>query len=424
MPETRETALGLTAPQTAIWLDQVFHPGKPIYNTGQTVAISSDLDADLFVEALRQLARETDALGLALRMDGDAVRQSIEDGAERAVDRVDFDMAPDPTAAAGRWIEETFWRPIGWSDFPLFQFTLLRLGGERHVWLQKYHHLIVDATARRLITARAAQIYAALQDGATPPQAPGVPYARVIEAEETYRGSAAYAADRRYWLDRFAALPEPMFANDLRASDRARSGRPTRLAAKLERSDFERFGRLARSHGSSAFKATVALVHLAFSRLYGNTDIVFGVPLANRATASFRSTIGLFAQVMPFRIDIPRRATLAEALALIDAALPKDVAHRRFPFYELGSDLQLARKGRAGLYDISINFLATDYGIDIAGAPIEVTNLSSGFFTPWAITVADLGTVNGIDLIIDYDAGVVEAEAAAQLAHTVHFRLE
>ena len=424
MLETLDSVFGLTAPQTAIWLDQAFYPGKPIYNTGQTVAINGALDAELFIAALRQLVQETDALRLALRPEGDAVRQAVRTDAELAIDREDFSVAPDPTAAAERWIEAAFWRPIGSGDFPLFHFALLRLGNARHLWLQQYHHLVVDATARRLVTARAAEIYAALQTGCVPPASAGAPFAEVYQAEETYRRSATYANDRRYWLDRFAILPEPLFADDVKLSERARSGRPARLATKIERGLFERLARLAQSQSSTAFKAVVALVHIAFSRFYGQRDIVFGVPLANRPTAKFRATVGLFAQVMPFRLDVPQTASLAEALALVDGALAQDVTHRRFPFFELGGALHLARQGRAGLFDVTINFLATDYGIDIAGAPVEVTNLSSGFFTRWAITIADLGAANGIDFIVDYDPGLVEAKAAAQLARSLRFLLE
>ena len=35
-------AASLTGAQTAIWLDQAFHAGRPIYNTGQTIRIRMD----------------------------------------------------------------------------------------------------------------------------------------------------------------------------------------------------------------------------------------------------------------------------------------------------------------------------------------------------------------------------------------------
>src|SRR4051812_38492051 len=77
-----EERFGLTSPQMAIWLDQALHPGKSIYNTGQTLTISAALDLDRFAEALRTVIAENDALRLQFTQQGSKVSQQVLENVE------------------------------------------------------------------------------------------------------------------------------------------------------------------------------------------------------------------------------------------------------------------------------------------------------------------------------------------------------
>src|SRR5258705_12580257 len=114
----------LTAMQTPILLDQIFFPGKPIAHTGECLAINGAIDQKLFSEAIQRVVKETDALRVCFSMDGDTVYQEARDLPDYVVEQVDFSSERDPEAAAQTWIEERFWTPIAWTDFPLFHFAL------------------------------------------------------------------------------------------------------------------------------------------------------------------------------------------------------------------------------------------------------------------------------------------------------------
>ena len=409
----------LTAAQTAIWLDHVFFSDKPIYNTGQVVTISGTLDERDFIEAIHVLVRESDALRLAITIERGAPRQEVRAVLLPDVELVDFSAVSEPEAAARAWIEEWFWTVLHWHDFPLFRFALIKLAYDRTLWLQKYHHLVIDATGRQLITKRVAQIYEAQRNGTAPEASTAAPFALSVEAETEYRKSARYDDDRDYWLARFSDLPASLIEGDRRQTERSKSGRPSRLSFRIGRDAFARLEALAKAEGSTLFKVIVALVYLTIGRLYDAHDLAFGIPLANRM-GKFKETIGLFSQVMAFRINVARDETFAATLKQIDRMLTRDYAHRRFP---IGSLKSLSRPGRVGLYDVSINYVPTDYTFDFARAPLAVANISSGFFTPWAITIADLGAESGLDVIIDYDSGLIEESKANRLAQCLHFLL-
>src|SRR6478672_3252181 len=80
----------LTVPQVAIWLDQALHPGKPIYNTGQTIAIGAELDPGRFRDAVAHAVAVTDALRLRFTQRADGIFQSVVDTVATKVEFRDF----------------------------------------------------------------------------------------------------------------------------------------------------------------------------------------------------------------------------------------------------------------------------------------------------------------------------------------------
>lgn len=145
----------LTVAQDAIWRDQQLFPGRPIYNTGQVLSIEGELHFDLFERALRQTVAESPCLRLAPR----------SAPLHFTLPLLDFREQKNPSGAAEQWMRDEMRRAIPLEDPVLFRFALLRITSTHTLWFQKYHHIIMDATARRLVSARTAAHYRALRFG-------------------------------------------------------------------------------------------------------------------------------------------------------------------------------------------------------------------------------------------------------------------
>jgi len=407
----RLTGFGLTAPQMAIWLDQALHPHKPIYNTGQTLTITGELDLARFGAALRMAIAENDALRLRFSSSGSVICQEIVDDVEDGLEARDFSSHRDPERAATAWIERIFWAPLTPADFPLFRFAIARVSPRRFIWLQKYHHLIIDATGRQLVAERVAVVYDALARGEQPPAALGGSYRGARDGEDAYLASDQYAADEAYWLRRFRDVPPGLVRADASLSEKSRSGRATRLHFALMDGTWDRLRAFARAHNSSPFKIICGAAWSCFSRLYGTRELVFGVAVANRTAADVKRTVGAFSKLIPFRLALDPAMPLSAALAALDGQLGDDLKHQQFPTDRIHGALQLRRLRRHGLFDISINYVRNDYGFSCAGAPVACTNLSSGFALPWSVMALEYGRA-GIDLVVDYDGGRISADEA------------
>jgi enterobactin synthetase component F len=403
----------LTDAQTALWLHHVFLPDKPICNTGQIVSLTAPIDPELFKKVLSGVLEEADALRVRVAMTAGRPYQEVCELDVTPVDVVDVSLESDPLAAAWAWIEREFWTNIPWQTFPLFRFGLVKTAHDRYLWLQKHHHVIVDATGAELLTRRVAQSYDAQAAGQLPPPSSAAPFSTLVDSERDYRNSARFHEDEEYWLERFADLPTPLISGDRINSERSKSGRPAGLSFRIEKDVWRALEAVAKDHKSTTFKAVVVFVYIALARLYAAEDIGFGIPLSARM-GKFKQTIGLFSHVMPFRLRLASGSSFSSALAQVDDLLRRDYAHRRFPVTVVAKTLQ-ARHGRIPLYDVTVNYVPTEYDFNFGGAPVAAKNLSRGFFAPWAIAITDYGD-RGLDVAVTYDQGLISDAAASQFA--------
>jgi amino acid adenylation domain-containing protein len=399
----------LTATQAAIWFDQQLFPGRPIYNTGQALTIRGMLRTDLFEIALRETVAENPSLRLPPRSGPLPFDLPL----------LDFRDEPDPLAAAEQWMRIEMRVAILLKDPALFRFALIRVGEDHTIWFQKYHHIIIDATGRRLLSARTASRYRALRFSVPIPAIEAAKPQALLDAERRYAASSAHEADRAYWLERFAHRPAPLLQMNQQNTERGRSGCHARIAFTLKRADFTRLETAARTLGSSAFRGIIALTYTAFARLFDRSDIVLGLELANRSAAGTKQVVGIMARPLPLLLTLNHTMTIADAVRRIDEARARDYPHRRFPIQELATALGITRQGAHGLFDIIINYIPAAYDFAFEDFPVEVTNLSYGFTTPWMVTIADTGPTRDLDVSIDTDPGLINAEMAARLASCV-----
>ena len=204
----------LTVPQTAIWLEQQLFAGRPIYNTGQVITIRGDLRVDLFEIALRATVAESPHLQLPPRRGPVPFDMTL----------LDFRTDSEPQAAADKWMRTEMRKAIPVDGPALFRFALIRIDEDHTLWFQKYHHIIIDATGRRLLCARTAARYRALRFAEPLPAFDAVTPKQVLDAERNYTSSAQHEADRAYWVDRFAQWPPPLVDINRQNTERARSG--------------------------------------------------------------------------------------------------------------------------------------------------------------------------------------------------------
>jgi amino acid adenylation domain-containing protein len=327
------SSVPLTSPQNEIWSDQILNRDSPRYNIGGYMRIAGIIDPARFEEAVRQLVRKHDVLRTVLDVDpegDDLPLQSFAPEMSVVVPFLDLSTEPAPRQAALDWMRRRFAEPFALSGEPLFRYALLKLGADSFYAFVCYHHLIADGWSVALLARSVAAIYTALDTGMDADLcAPS--YLDFVANDRAYVASPAFDAQRAYWLDKFRPAPEPLLVarRALAQVDGDSPGKCSTLT--LSREWYDRVHALARQYGGTTFHAILAALYVYFTRTAQRDALTIGLPVLNRANATFKATAGLFVGVTATRFRFGTQLAFSELLHAIGRELKQNYRHQRFP---------------------------------------------------------------------------------------------
>ncbi|GGP64445.1 non-ribosomal peptide synthetase [Saccharothrix coeruleofusca] len=339
------TTLPLTAAQRGVRLAQQLEPDNPVYNVGWYLDLRGPVDFGRLASAVRQAIAETGALHVRFTRHG---QQPVPVATDLT------DLAFESFADARAWMERDLARLVDVAEGPMFHHALLRVGADRVLWYQRYHHLVMDARGCVLLTERARDLYA------RPDEHRPRPLEVLVEADLAYRDSPARQADREFWHARMADRPEPVRLVP-RAHGQAR--RVLRRTVELPASPNSR----------QAIAAVAAYAH----RVSGAHDVVLGLPVTGRLGEADRTTPGMVSTVLPLRLTVRPEATLAELAADADREIRAVLPHTAYRGEDLARELGL-RDGIAELVGPTVNYLGFGQGLVFEGLDTELNVLSHG----------------------------------------------
>ncbi|MGW2168791.1 amino acid adenylation domain-containing protein, partial [Streptomyces nondiastaticus] len=406
----------LTEAQLGIWTAQQLHPDNPIYNVGEYMEISGELDVDLFERALRIALSEAESLHVHFVGDGETLRQYIEVSDDWPFHVVDLSTEPDPRASADEWMRADMRRPVDLREGPLFTQAILRIAEDRVFWYQRCHHITGDGFSGPLVNARIAQIYAALLD--RQPYAEGglAPLSNLLEADASYRGSEDFEQDRAYWGEVFADVPEAVSL-----SGRLPVGTPhflTRSKEEVQPEDAAQLRATARRLRTSISGISIAAAAAYLHRNTGAEDVVIGLPVFGRAGAAQRRTPGMATNVIPIRLSVRPSMTIQELVRQVSASVRGALRHQRYRYEGILRDQRLI--GRGNLISMVVNVVPYEYDFTFGDCEVRAHALSSGHFNDVAFCVYDRSSDGRIEIALDASPDLYDQDATAH--HTRRLR--
>uniref|UniRef100_UPI0004784B1A AMP-binding protein n=1 Tax=Nocardiopsis chromatogenes TaxID=280239 RepID=UPI0004784B1A len=416
MTVDRDRRSDLTGAQSGVWYAQQVDPGNPVYNVGQYVDLRGDLDVGRFREAVAAVAAEADALRTRIVDEGGVPRQEVHapGGGEGRVDLVDLRGRPDPEADALEAMLADMDTPADLFGGELYRFALYRVGGDRHLWYQRFHHILVDAYSVAAITRRTAAHYTALGGGREAGRG-FRPLREVVAEEEAYDASDRREDDRAYWARAMRGRPEPALLSEAppaapRRAVRARAGVGARGRARLEEA--------ASAAGAGWAEALTALFACYVHRRTGARDVVLGMPVMNRLGSAALRTPSMVVNVLPLRVAVAPGDTVGAVVERTKEALAGLRAHQRYRAEDVRRDLNLVGRA-AGLYGPMVNIKAFDYALPFPGVEASVRTLSEGPVDDVSLSVHTDGD-GGLGFELNANpARYSEAESGERLAEFI-----
>ncbi|MFD2033126.1 condensation domain-containing protein [Ancylobacter dichloromethanicus] len=399
-----------------MWYAQRLDPSNPLFNTGQSIALTGPFDRDAFEAALAQAVAEADALALRM-IDAPAGPVQVLDPAQRPVlEVIDVSRAGDPMAAAQAEIARDMARPIDPTREKLAAERLFVLGPQRHVWQQRIHHLAIDGYGMILLTQRVAELYNAHRR-ASDPGAPLPGMAAAFAEDAAYRASGKRATDGAYWRELFADRPE---VAGLAAGAPVSAPRFHRRAVEIDAATFARVRGSAERTAIPWPDVVTALAAAYVGRHTGTPEVVVGVPFMARLGSAAARVPAMLMNVLPLRVAMPERGGIDDYLGAVAKSLTRARRHGRYRSEQLRRDLRLVG-GQRRLHGPLINLLPFDETPRFEGLESRLDVLSTGPVEDITFTFRLHGT-DGLRLEVDANPDLYSAEeVAAHAARLAQF---
>jgi len=390
---TVQAAFALTLTQADIYYDQLHHPHSPLYNVGGYIRFGR-LDPVRLAQAHAALVAAHDAFGIRVVQQDGQPAQYISPERDTALPLHDFSAEAAPQQAASAWLSQLFERAMPVENAALFRAALLKLSDDEFWYVGCAHHLAMDGWGFANWAARLGQAYA----GAEVAQA--LSWHEVSAGDRAYLDGARCTADRSFWQQELAGLPEPLLAP---AAGMGQGGRSGRAVLALEPGQFAAVGALAQQLGVGVPQVFLGLLAAYLQRACGRDDFILGLPVHNRSAHAQKQALGVFTSVSPLRVRADGGQTFGTLVQELAAQQRRHLRHQRYPLGQMVRDLGL-RDGARGLYQAGFNYLRLDSKLALDGQPASLVYLSHHHeATPLMLTVWEYGSGLPVELQFDYN---------------------
>ncbi|MBR8744938.1 non-ribosomal peptide synthetase, partial [Nocardiopsis sp. MG754419] len=387
----------LNEAQSGIWFTQEADPESPMLNNGEYYEIEGPLDPVALERAVERVVSESEILRTRFLTTESGPRQWTDATLTYPMRVVDLGDADDPAAEALALMREELAVPLDVTRHPLYAHVLFRLGGDRHVWFHRAHHLMVDGYTFMLLARRVAEVYTGMLHG-TDTGAPLGSFEALAEESARYEAGPEREEDRRYWAGYLDGAPHHTALTRNREEPGPRYLRSTRF---VDEEGVARIRRAAESCGTRWKQMLMAAVAAYTQRWTGERDILLSLPVTARTTELSLRTPGMYSNVIPLRLNVDPDAPVADVARDVAAALRSCLPHQRHPVAAtrrlLGQTPQTRRE-----FGPLINIMSFDYDVDFGGLPCVPHNLFQGPIEELRIDVLQRGRDGALQ--IDFDA--------------------
>jgi len=321
----------LSSGQQRLWTVSQLDGAGPAYNETMAFALRGPLDREALQRAFDALADRHEALRTRIVVEDGWPAQIVEPAGHGFPCPVNDVTGRSDEAARLRRADPA--EPFDLSLAPLARARLLVDGDRQHVLLITVHHIVFDGWSRTLLLRELGILYAAELTGAAAGLPPARPYREYAQTQQDWLIGPGREPHEAYWRDQLDGVVPVLELPADRPRPSRQDYRGARVPVSLGPELTARLTAVAREHGVTLYSTILTCWFILLSRLSAQTDIVVGVPTANRgAGGAYPDTLGFFVNTLAVRADLGDSPTGAVLLKQVRAALRGAIDHVELPF--------------------------------------------------------------------------------------------
>jgi len=337
-PRGKPFPLSLT--QQRLWFLSQLDGPQAAYNLSVALDIEGPFDAGAMAEALDDLVARHETLRTTFGMgDGEGVQIVAP---PEPVALVTMKLNDDTSLEALANEEASL--PFDLATGPLFRCKLFRLSPRRHALFLSVHHIVSDGWSLGVLARDLVALYAAHQQGisANLPQL-RTQFADYAVWQRDWLHGARSVSQLAFWSKYLAGAPALLTLPTDRPRPAVQTFNGSLVRFQLGLETTRKLKRLVLERGATLFMGLSAFFGLLMGRLSGQTDVVFGTPIAGRTRRELEDLNGFFVNTLALRLPLEDLTSVA---GLIDRARETTLAayaNQDVPFEQVVDHLQPAR---------------------------------------------------------------------------------
>lgn len=371
-----------------------------MYTIGGCVEFEGQTDLVLLEQAIIKMLQKYDSFQIRLKETEEGIKQYFSEEIIESLPYCDFNDPQYQYTDLLNWCDKKFKEPFpAEEDKPLFYFCVFKTRDNRTGYFFKLHHIIADGWSISLILQTIAQYYDLLvknADVVIAPERMEFSYLNYIDSEEKYLSSKFFGKDKKFWMEKFQELPEPLFEMHNSKND---GKRKEYLFSPYTESMLHQIVKQQKVTVPAVISALTAMYYMGY---YGKEEIVIGIPVYNREKTT-KKVCGLFTSNTLLRLENQPDMKLCDYVAQTKRELNLCYYHQRYPYDLLIKDIDLRKSGRNLLYQVAVNYYNTELAGEFSGMKVNNYELYGGQqFYPLQIVVKDWNDTEGITVFMDY----------------------
>lgn len=358
--------------QQLIWFGQQAAPTIPLYEVSYRYDFDGQIEVPAFLAAFRQFVTDTEVLR-TVATDKNWTATRTREPAALACKFVDLRQKTNAEQELNAIVDSVLGHPFGCTD-SLYEAVFIAVSEKRFTLILKVHHALTDAMNGAVMLKVLAGFYSA--EVGNSPRLETHTYRDLLRHEQSVSATEAANAQRNWWNLRCveeegeSPIVRSKLDSDYR-QDRVEvvldANESAMIRSAVSRAPFRQL-----TAAMSTFVLTGTVLSIWLASRQQTSRICFGVTSHGRSKPSFRKTVGLFMQVMPFQVEIDDTDSL-ESLA-------KKVAAESVGFLRnsiagvMTAEAQRSFRVALNVIDLSVE--------DFAGVPVSMQWLHNGFGDP------------------------------------------
>lgn len=352
-----ESLYHLSHPQRRILYSEELYPHTTMQSVMYSFVLRGTFSPALLREAIHLVVRHTEGFQLRLIREGYEINQYIHPYEETEIPYHDFS---GEDVGLERWLSQQTQTPIPLHNACLYRFAIYRDAEANVCIFLNAHHIVMDGDSRRILIAQILEAYRCLEA-----QTEFVPfngsYLALVDREEAYKGTAAFDADRSFWLNQYQNFaPHTRLFRHHSGVESAKSSRkryvfPAETVAQLTA--------LGEQLKSSLFRLFLGLSYVLFHRIGQKDQLVVGTAVNNRSDAAEKDAVGMFVNMLPIHLKGRGGTSFRDLVSQFKATIRENLGRQAYPYDRMIRDIRETTGSQAvsELFDLVLNYQQLTY---------------------------------------------------------------